>query len=179
MTARRAPSAWPRGRAPMHDREALTRAGLVAQVLSTVLMDSAGRRPLLLTSIAGMCASATALTLSLGLPEPVWASRLAIGSLVGFVSAYGLGLGPVTYLLPAEIFPAAYRSAGSGLAMSTLWLANFCSAQAFLPQASLLNQRAFMPHVAILAVALLFAAAVVPETRGKSLEQIEREMNDT
>ena len=96
-----------------------------------------------------------------------------------WTNGFGIGLGPVPGLLPAELFPAAQRSSGSGLAWSAMWLSNFISAQLFLPQAAWLGTQAFVPNLVVLCVAFGFAYFSVPETRGKSLEQIEREMSAT
>ena len=60
-----------------------------------------------------------------------------------------------------------------------MWVANFVSVQLFPTQAELLRGQAFVPHLVCLCLGFLFALAVVPETRGKSLEQIEREMGET
>jgi len=119
------------------------------------------------------------LTLALSGAFPQHTSTLAVASVIGFVSSFGIGLGPVPGLLPAEVFPAAQRSSGSGLANSAMWLANFLSAQIFLTQALTLETNAFVPHLVILVLGFLFALSSVPETRGKSLEQIEKEMSAT
>ena len=158
---------------------AMNVANCAVTVLSVLLMDRVGRRSLLILSLVGMALAATLLTFALGTHEPAWTAPLAVTALVGFVGAFGIGLGPVALLLPAEIFPAAYRSTGSGLAMSTMWLANFVSTQIFLPQANLLQTQAFAPHLGVLLLGGLFAVLCVPETRGKSLETIEREMSAT
>ena len=154
-------------------------ANCAVTLASVLLMDSVGRRPLLLFSLVGMALAAALLTFALDMADPSWTPPLAIASVLGFVSAFGIGLGPVALLLPAEIFPAAYRSTGSGLAMSAMWLCNFVSAQVFLPQALLLQTQAFAPHLGVLLLGLLFAVLSMPETRGKSLETIEREMSAT
>mmetsp|Transcript_33939 Transcript_33939/g.89276 ORF Transcript_33939/g.89276 Transcript_33939/m.89276 type:complete len:377 (-) Transcript_33939:102-1232(-) len=154
-------------------------ANCIVTIISVLLMDSLGRRPLLLFSMLAMALASALLTFALDLHDPTWTAPLAIVAVIGFVSAFGIGLGPVACLLPAEIFPAAYRSTGSGLAMSAMWLANFVSAQLFLPQAQALQTQAFAPHLGVLVLGGLFAYAAVPETRGKSLETIEREMSAT
>ena len=94
-----------------------------------------------------------------------------------FVMTFGLGLGPVTWLLPAELFPMRKRAAATGLATAVNWLANFAMGQVFLPcLATPLGSYAFVPFSLVLAGGLVFVHRCVPETRGKTLEQIEREL---
>ena len=55
------------------------------------------------------------LTFALNAPETAWGPPLSVISVVCLVSSFGVGLGPVPPLLPAELFPAPYRAAGSGV----------------------------------------------------------------
>lgn len=91
---------------------------------------------------------------------------------------FGLGLGPVTWLLPAELFPMRKRAAATGLATAFNWFVNFATGQAFLPcLATPLGSYAFLPFGLVLGGGLFFVYRCVPETRGKTLEQIERELD--
>ena len=137
-------------------------------------MDRLGRRPLLLMSVGGMGAACVLLTLALLLGN----NALVCAAVVLFVMTFGLGLGPVTWLLPAELFPMKKRAAATGLATSVNWLANFAVGQAFLPcLAAPLGSLAFLPFGVVLGLGLVFVYRCVPETRGKTLEQIEKELN--
>lgn len=80
------------------------------------------------------------------------------------------------WLLPAEILPAETRALASSVAASANWLANFVASQAFLVIANALGGFAFVPFGAALALGALWVARVVPETKGKSLEQIQTEL---
>lgn len=178
--------------------------------LSVYLMDRAGRRNLLLTSMCGMVFATAALTVALANPGKVWTPALSVLSVVTFVAAFGargraraprlprrgrgaprwhrphappppcapqgIGLGPVPWLLPAEILPAETRARASSLAASTNWLANFVVGQGFLIVARLLGPFAFVPFAACVAAGGAYAAQVLPETKGKSLEQIQMEL---
>lgn len=88
----------------------------------------------------------------------------------------GIGLGPIPWLLPAEILPGETRALASSVAASTNWLANFIASQAFLLIANLLGGYAFLPFGGALVLGTLFVMRVVPETKGKSLEQIQTEL---
>lgn len=86
------------------------------------------------------------------------------------------GLGPIPWLLPAEVFGMDERAAASGFAASTNWLANFAAAQIFLPLSTALGGFSFLPFGGVLCGALVLTFIFMPETRGKSLEQIRAEM---
>mmetsp|Transcript_4545 Transcript_4545/g.11939 ORF Transcript_4545/g.11939 Transcript_4545/m.11939 type:complete len:105 (-) Transcript_4545:398-712(-) len=92
------------------------------------------------------------------------------------ISWTGIGLGPVPWLLPAEIMPSETRALASSAAATTNWLANFISSQAFLVIANSLGGFAFVPFGVCLMLGTLFVLRVVPETKGKSLEQIQAEL---
>ena len=154
-------------------------ANALATVASVALLDSVGRRPLLLASIASMGAAAGGLTAALDHADEWWAPTACVFSVGAFVAAFGVGLGPVVPLMPAELFPAQHRASGSAIAWSAHWIGNFATAQSFLFQYRFFGSALFAPHAAALTIGLVFAAASVPETRGKSLEQIEHEMSAT
>lgn len=90
--------------------------------------------------------------------------------------AAGIGLGPIPWLLPAEIMPSETRALASSVAASTNWLANFIVGQLFLLVANTLGPFSFTPFALCLVLGVVFVAYIVPETKGKSLEQIQREL---
>ena len=149
--------------------------GNVAVVLvSTVLMDRVGRRVLLLSSMAGMLCAIVMLTVALvGGCVP-----LVCAATVLYVMSFGLGFGPVVWLLPAELFPMSKRAPASAAVTSVNWLSNYAVAQAFPLLASALGPLSFVPFSLVLVAALIFARDAVPETRGRTLEQIERMMRE-
>ena len=152
-------------------------ANLVVATLSGSLMDRFGRRPLLLASLLIMGVGLGMLTVVLASTDneirPLAASFAAAVTAGG----YGVGLGPVVALLPAELLPAPHRASGSGVAWSVVWLTQFFAAAVFLLQANALGTQLLLPHVGVLALGLVFALLVMPETRGKSLQAIEYEMS--
>lgn len=145
-------------------------------VLSVELMDRSGRRFLLLASTVGMVVSLLALTLALSEPGQAWTPPLAVASVVGFVMSFGIGMGPVPWLLPAELFAADSCAKGAALSAGTNWLANFVVGQAFLPLANVLKSAVFLPFAAVLCAFFFFVKRSVPETRAKTLEQILQEL---
>lgn len=124
-------------------------------------MRQVGRRPLLIFSVVVMAGSTAVLCYALALADSTITPILSVLAILGFVLGFGIGLGPVPGLLPAELFPRAHRGSGSGLAWSCMWFCNFVSAQLFLTQANTLKTQAFLPHLVVLVVGLLFALAMV------------------
>ena len=92
--------------------------------------------------------------------------------MVFFVLTFGVGLGPVVWLLPAELFPTQLRASAIATTTVVNWLANYVVGQLFLPLASWLGPLSFLPFAAVLAAGLLLAFSL-PETRGRTLEEIE------
>jgi MFS family permease len=91
-----------------------------------------------------------------------------------------MSLAPVTWVVIAEIFPNRIRGAAMSVAVSALWIACFILTYTF----PLLNSRlgaagTFWLYAAICAAGLIFVCFKLPETKGRSLEQIERELVDT
>lgn len=146
-------------------------------LLSTYLMDRAGRRTLLLASSIGMLLSTLVLTFVLSSPSCLWTAPAAVLAVVSFVASFGIGLGPVPWLLPAELFPQDKCAMGSAVAASCNWLANFVAGQAFLPMTSALHGFCFLPFAVVLLLFVYFVHHAVPETRGKTLEQILDDVN--
>ena len=151
----------------------------ITNVLMTVvalrLLDRAGRRTLLFIGVSGMSASLFALGLAFisGMPETV-STVLAIGSLMLFVSSFAISLGPIFWLLNAEIYPLSVRSKAAAAGTMTNWFFNFVVSVTFLGLIDLLSEvGTFWLYGAIGLVTLWFCWKFVPETKGKSLEQVE------
>lgn len=142
------------------------------------LLDRVGRRTLLLIGIAGMglflCALATVYLLA-GQGGP---GMPAVIMIAAYVACFAIGLGPVFWLLNAEIFPLAVR--GRGMAMCTLvnWVANLVVTLTFLDIAHAIGAAGiFFIYAIVCLAAWIFSARLVPETRGRSLEEIETDLH--
>ncbi|XP_003911187.1 solute carrier family 2, facilitated glucose transporter member 6 isoform X6 [Papio anubis] len=91
-----------------------------------------------------------------------------------FVSGYAMGWGPITWLLMSEVLPLRARGVASGLCVLASWLTAFVLTKSFLPVVSAFGlQVPFFFFAAICLVSLVFTGCCVPETKGRSLEQIE------
>uniref|UniRef100_A0A8D2H954 Solute carrier family 2 member 6 n=1 Tax=Urocitellus parryii TaxID=9999 RepID=A0A8D2H954_UROPR len=91
-----------------------------------------------------------------------------------FVSGYAMGWGPITWLLMSEILPLRARGVASGLCVLVSWLTAFVLTKSFLLVVKAFSlQVPFFFFAAICLVSLVFTGCCVPETKGRSLEQIE------
>ncbi|KAI9921253.1 hypothetical protein PsorP6_001824 [Peronosclerospora sorghi] len=151
---------------------------VVATIVALVLMDSVGRRPLLLSSVLGMLVSCGILTAGLMHVVP-WASLLSVGGVTSFVWFFELGLGPIPWLMAAELFPPKSRTAATSIATMVNWLGLFVVGIVFPTMQDALGNAIFMPFALCLVLTLGFALQFVPETKGKTLDEIYQDLSHT
>jgi MFS family permease len=150
-----------------------------ATIASLRLVDRSGRRPLLFTSLAGMSASLVLLGLTFVLDLGSAGSGLSLVCLVAYVAAFAIGIGPIFWLLIAEIFPPGARAAGASVATAANWFWNVCVGLLFLPLAQAIGQgQTFWIFAAVCAFGLVFVARYVPETKGRSFAEVGADVRD-
>jgi sugar porter (SP) family MFS transporter len=144
-------------------------------VLAIFLLDRVGRRPLLLTGVAGQILGLAILGAAFQFQQLAsFKSYIAIGGLVIYVACFAFGLGPIFWLLISEIYPLRVRGAAMSAVTVTNWAMNLGVAVTFLTLVGVLGQGGtFWLYGAIAVAAWVFFYLLVPETKGKSLEQIE------
>jgi len=141
---------------------------LVMTGVAVFTVDVYGRRPLLLTGVAGMI-------LSLLVLGSVHSPVLSVVALLLYVGCYQVSFGPVSWLLVGEVFPLAVRSSAIALASFANFGSNFLVSLALPTVQSVLGVD--VTYIAFGIVAVVAWASIyltVPETKGKSLEEIER-----
>uniref|UniRef100_A0A8D2NF93 Solute carrier family 2 member 6 n=1 Tax=Zonotrichia albicollis TaxID=44394 RepID=A0A8D2NF93_ZONAL len=154
---------------------------LSAVVIAAVSMDKAGRKILLFVS--GMALSTSATVFPRKAPIEGFSGALQVCRSGNFSptgpdplffapAGYAMGWGPITWLLMSEILPLKARGVASGLCVLVSWLTAFTLTQFFLPNAFGLEVP-FLFFAVINAGNILFTGCCVPETKGRSLEQIE------
>jgi sugar porter (SP) family MFS transporter len=149
-----------------------------ATVLAFRLVDRLGRRPLLLASLAVMLVSLTMLGLTFVLRNGLSGSVLSLLCLLVYIVAFAVGLGPIFWLLIAEIFPAELRAAGAAVSTAAVWFCNFVVGLAFLPIVAAVGQGpAFWIFAAVCAFGLAFVYRYVPETKGRTFAEIDAEVS--
>jgi sugar porter (SP) family MFS transporter len=143
-------------------------------VVALRLLDRTGRRTLLFIGVTGMSLSLFLLGGAFLGSSGTLSSVIAVLSLMVFVSSFAISLGPIFWLLNAEIYPLAVRSKAAAAGTMTNWFFNFLVSLTFLPLIDLLTQSgAFWFYGLVGMVTLWFCWKFVPETKGKSLEQID------
>ncbi|KAH0699994.1 hypothetical protein KY284_014209 [Solanum tuberosum] len=148
-------------------------------VLSTFLIDRVGRRKLLLTSLSGMVVTLAGLGFFLTIAENsggtlIWALVLSIVTTYAVVMFFNIGLGPVTWVYSTEIFPLRYRALGAGIGVAVNRLMNATVSMSFLSiSEAITTGGAFFMFAGVSLVALIFFYFMCPETKGKSLEEME------
>jgi sugar porter (SP) family MFS transporter len=152
---------------------------VAATAVSIRFVDRAGRRPLLLGSLAAMCVSLALLGLCLVVSLGAAESWLALVCIMAFIAAFALGMGPVFWVLIAELFPLDARAVGVGVASAANWFFNFVVGLCFLPVASAIGMgQAFWGFAAVCALAFAFASRYVPETKGRTFSEIGAELRE-
>ncbi len=144
-------------------------------IVAMQLIDRVGRRPLLLISLAGMTLSLGMLGLAFALPQLAGSlGWIAVASLMVYVGSFAVGLGPVFWLVLSEIYPLAIRGRAMSVGTIANWGTNLIVALSFLTLTQMMGKaETFWLFGVISIAAWLFAYFLVPETKGKTLEQIE------
>lgn len=165
-----------------HSAAILATAGVgainvILTIVAVWLLDRVGRRPLLLYGLAGMIVSLA--ILGFGFLSPNLSQELAWISVICvmfYVACFAIGLGPVFWLMISEIYPLKIRGRAMGIATVANWGSNLLVALTFLSMLRSLSRPWTFWLYAIAGVAAwIFVFMMVPETKGKTLEQIEAE----
>ncbi len=148
---------------------------VVMTVVALRLIDRLGRRILLLVGLVGMFLALAVLGLAFALPRlSSGLSVIAVASLMVYVGAFAIGLGPIFWLLIAEIYPLRMRGRAMSVATTLNWGSNLLVALTFLTLVQALGSAATFWLYALLTVgAWVFTYFLVPETKGRTLEQIQ------
>lgn len=149
---------------------------VAAALLGIWLLGKVARRPMLITGLLG---TTTTLALigaaSILMPEGTARGFTVLSLTVLFLAFQQGAVSPVTWLMLAEIFPLRVRGLGIGLSVFVQWMANFAVGFSFpMLMAALGISNTFFIFVALGICAVLFVKRFMPETRGLSLEEVER-----
>jgi SP family galactose:H+ symporter-like MFS transporter len=145
---------------------------LVSTLVAVFLVDRIGRRLLLLIGIAGMAAMLIAIGV-IFLIGPTKVGMLILGALLIYIVAFAISMGPVYWVLSSEIFPNRLRGTGSSICTSFNWAGNLLISVTFLSLVAIIGQAFTFWLYAVFAIgAFVFCWFLVPETKGKRLEQI-------
>ena len=145
----------------------------LATILALWLVERAGRRPLLIVGSALMASGLFAAVAGSLADIPL----LGMVGLCVYILAFAISLGPLPYVMMAELFPSALRESGIAAASAISWLFNMLVAMTFLSLTEAIGLAGvLMLFGMICLLTLVIAVLFVPETRGRSLEEIERDV---
>jgi sugar porter (SP) family MFS transporter len=151
---------------------------VVFTIVAIVLLDRVGRRVLLIVGTTGCILSLAMLGVffaSSGLQSS--ASWVALVCLIVYIASFAVGLGPVFWLMISEIFPLSVRSPAMSLSTVGNWSSNFLVSSFFLTLVGAISREGtFWLYGGLGVLSLIFFVVRVPETKGRSLEQIEHEL---
>jgi len=139
-------------------------------------VDRVGRRPLMLLGSAGLAVIYVALGACYAGGVKGWPMLVLVLAAIG---CYAMSLAPVTWVVISEIFPNRIRGAAMAVAVTSLWIACFILTYTFpILNHSLGPAGTFWLYAAICVAGFIFIKIKLPETKGKTLEDIERELVD-
>jgi len=151
---------------------------LLFTIIAIWTVDRLGRKPLMVVGSAGMGISLFALGLAAFYQkEELW----VLIFMLGYIASFALSVGPVTWVILSEIFPTRIRGRAMSIATLCLWASNFVVSQTF----PMMNENEwlvdkfhhgfpFWIYGTLCVVLVLFVWFFVPETKGKTLEEIEK-----
>ncbi len=151
---------------------ALQAVNLLFTLVAIWVVDRGGRKPLLLITSAAMGASLLLLGGAFHLELPAaWTFAFTMV----YVASFAVAMGPVVWVVLSEIFPTRTRGRAMGVATVALWVACFGVSQTVPWMFKHLGQAStFWSYAIMCVVSFVFVALFVPETKGKTLEEIEQ-----
>jgi len=147
---------------------------LVLTVVALATIDRLGRKVLLISAAAGMGLSLAALGLVFRAGSVTPSSVLVW--ILCYVACFSFGMGPGVWVVISELFPTRIRGRAMSLATVALWLACLLITLTFLSLVKAFTAAgAFWIYAILCAVTVWFVWKFIPETKGKNLEEIERQ----
>ncbi len=146
---------------------------LVFTMLAMSVIDKVGRRMLLIVGSVGLAASLG------GVAAIFWTGtheELLVWLLIGFIASFAFSQGAVIWVYLAEIFPTSVRAKGQSLGSSTHWVMNALISWAFPIVAAHSKAAPFLFFSSMMVVQLVVVTAVFPETKGVTLEEMEKKL---
>jgi sugar porter (SP) family MFS transporter len=144
----------------------------LATIVGMSLIDRAGRKPLLMSAFGGMALSLVAVSAAIRLAAPALVVLIFV---LTYVACFAVGVGTGTWVTMAEICPTRIRGRAMSLATVFLWCGTLLVTLTFLSLVRALTAAGtFLLYAAISVAAFVFVWRLLPETKGRSLEEIDQ-----
>ncbi|CAG5125327.1 unnamed protein product, partial [Candidula unifasciata] len=142
-------------------------------VVTIPLMDRLGRRTLHLTGLAGMAVFSILITVTLALQDKVeWFGFASIACVLAYIVFFATGPGSIPWLIVSELFSQDARPAAMSVCVLVNWLSSFVVGFVFPSLQEALKDYTFLPFTVLLVLFFLYTYFVVPETKGKTFEEV-------
>lgn len=153
-------------------------ANLVLTLIALWVVDKFGRKTLLVTGGIGSFICLAYLAYAYSITDPSHVSVLL--AIIGFIAFFALSFSPLMFVVTAEIYPSRIRGTAMALSTGISWACAFLVVQ-FYPwmETSLGTGTAFGIFAALILIASIFIAVFIPETKGKTLNEIQKELRLT
>ncbi|WP_449769781.1 sugar porter family MFS transporter [Klebsiella pneumoniae] len=148
-------------------------ANVVFTIVGMLIVDKVGRRPLLITGSIGLTLSLVILALIFSVPAFEGSGWLALGSLIFYIVMYAVSPGMLGFLIISEMAPLRARAKATSLSIFVIFATNLVIALTSLPMLNGLGASTTFWIFSAICVAFTIFSFYVPETKGKSLEEVE------
>jgi len=143
----------------------------LATIVSMWIIDKVGRKPLLLIGTAGMA-------ISFALAGYAFSTKMGgliiLVPVLSYIAFFAIGLGPVAWVLISEIFPTKIRGRAMSMAVVVLWVSCFAVSMTFPILVEKIAHKTFYMYAFINVLTFIFVWKFIIETKGKTLEEIEK-----
>ena len=139
-------------------------------------LDRFGRRPILLGSSIVLLPIYVLIIVGIAYNSQRWGIIVACVCVVVYFAIYCMGVGTLSMVISVEIFEQKYRAIGMSIATIVNWSLRIVVGMSFEPIFRRINQYAFLPFAIIMALFVVYAYVYIPETAGRDLEDIAREI---
>ena len=138
-------------------------------LVAVFTVEKLGRKPLLITGSLGMAVGALGVALSNVLTVP---ALVPVASIMVYSACFMFSWGPICWVYISEIFPNTIRSQATAIAVAFQWIFNFIVSSTFVPLYDMSHFFVYALYGCVCLVAALFVWKLVPETKGKTLEEM-------